>query len=56
MTNEQWFCNLPTKEKAMLIAAQGKYNTPENMQRMLCGTAECIEKWLLSEYKKEAWI
>lgn len=56
MTNEKWFCNLPTKEKAMLIAAQGKYNTPENMQRMLCGTAEGIEKWLLSEYKEESWI
>lgn len=52
MTNEEWFCNLSTKEKAMLIAAQGKYNTPENMQMMLCGTAKSIENWLLSEHKE----
>ena len=50
MTNEKWFCNLSTHEKAMVIAAQGKYNTSENMQRMLCGTAEGIEKWLRSEH------
>ena len=45
ITNEEWFCNLPTKEKAMLIAAQGKYNTPENMKMMLFGTAKTIEEW-----------
>lgn len=56
MTNEEWFCNLSTKEKAMLIAAQGKYNTPENMQMMLCGTAQSIEKWLKSEHKEEEQI
>lgn len=54
MTNEEWFCNLSTKEKAMLIAAQGKYNTPENMQRMLCGTAKGIEEWLRSEHVEDA--
>lgn len=53
MTNEEWFFKLSTHEKAMLIAAQGKYNTPENMQRMLCGTADSIEEWLKSEYKKQ---
>ena len=53
MTNEEWFCNLSTKEKAMLIAAQGKYNTSENMQMMLCGTAQSIEKWLKSEHREE---
>ena len=52
MTNEEWFCNLSTKEKALLIAVQGKYNTPENMQRMLCGTAKGIEEWLLKEHTK----
>ena len=51
MTNEEWFCGLPTRDKAMLIAAQGEYNTPENMQMMLCGTAETIEKRLLNEHK-----
>ena len=44
MTNEKWFCNLSTHENAMVIAAQGKYNISENMQRMLCGTAEGVEK------------
>lgn len=53
MTNEEWFCNLPTREKALLIAAQGKYNTPENMQMMLCGTANTIEKWLRDERKED---
>lgn len=53
MTNEEWFCNLSTKEKALLIAAQEKYNTPENMQRMLCGTAKGIERWLKSEHREE---
>ena len=37
----------------MIIAAQGKYNTAENMQRMLCGTAKGIEEWLRSEYVEE---
>lgn len=55
MTNEEWFCNLSTQEKAMLIAAQGKYNTSENMQRMLCGTANGIENWLLSEHIETEW-
>lgn len=53
MTNEEWFCILPTHEKAMLIAAQGRYNTPENMQMMLCGTAKTIEYWLKSEHREE---
>lgn len=53
MTNEEWFCQLPIKEKAMLIAAQGKYNTPDNMQMMLCGTAKTIEYWLKSEHREE---
>lgn len=54
MTNEKWFCNLSTHEKAMVIAAQEKYNTPKNMQRMLCGTAEGIEKWFKSEHIETA--
>lgn len=53
LSNEEWFCGLPTRDKALFMAAQGKYNTPEIMQMMLQSTAETIEKWLKEEYREE---
>lgn len=51
MTNEQWFIELPTEEKAKFIAVQGEYNTKQNMHLMLYATAKTLEKWLKEEHK-----
>lgn len=51
MTNEEWFINLQTEDKALFMAAQGKYKNDKVLKLMLYSTAKTLNEWLKSEYK-----